>query len=207
MCGRSVSPQDVASSRRTSKSKPGCPYSLVEYGVALGQHLLQARAQDAWVEQVAHAHAGPPGAVRVRGPDAPARGADLRAGEACLRRSIEGDVVGHDDVRRTADADAGGVDAALRQHGHLADERARVDHDAVADDGRDVRVQDAAGHEVQLEDLVADDDGVAGVVATLVAHDHVDRLREQVHGLALALVSPLQADDDAGWHQAVLRMA
>ena len=206
MCGRSARPRRGLR-EELLQVEAGLPVRLVEHGVALGQHPLQARAQDARVEEVAHAHAGAPGAVRVGRPDAAPRGADLRAGEARLGRAVEGDVVGHDDVRRAADADARGVDAALREHVHLADERARVDHDAVADDGRDVRVEHAAGHEVQLEDLVADDDGVAGVVAALVAHDHVDRLGEQVHGLALALVAPLQADDDAGRHQGALRMA
>ena len=124
--------------------------------------------------------------------------------EARLGGAVEGDVVGHDHVRRAADADARRVDAALREHRHLVDERARVDHDAVADDGRDVRVEHAAGHEVQLEHLVAEDHGVAGVVAALVAHDQRDRLGEQVGGLALALVAPLQADDDGGRHQRLL---
>jgi hypothetical protein len=110
-------------------------------------------------------------------------------------------VVRHDDVRGTADADASGVHASLREHGHLVDERPWIDDDAGADDRRDVRVQHATGHEVELEDLVADDDGVAGVVTALVAHDHVDRAGQQVDGLAFAFVAPLQPDDDAGRHQ------
>ena len=88
------------------------------------------------------------------------------------------------------------------EHGHLVEQRARVDHHAVADDRRDVRVEHAAGHQVELEHLVADDDGVAGVVAALVAHDERDRLGQQVGGLALAFVAPLEADDHGGWHQA-----
>ena len=45
------------------------------------------------------------------------------------------------------------------------------------------------------------DDRVAGVVAALVAHDHGDLLGEEVGGLALALVAPLEADDHGGRHQ------
>ena len=50
----------------------------------------------------------------------------------------------------------------------------RVHDDAVADDRRDVRVQDAGRDEAQLVDLLADDDRVAGVVPALIADDEVD---------------------------------
>ena len=39
-------------------------------------------------------------------------------------------------------------------------------------------------------------DGVARVVAALIARHHVEALGEQVNDLALALVAPLRADDD-----------
>ena len=42
---------------------------------------------------------------------------------------------------------------------------------------------------------LADADGVAGVVAAVVAGHDLDLLREQVHDLALAFVAPLGADD------------
>ena len=45
------------------------------------------------------------------------------------------------------------------------------------------------------EGLVAVDDGVAGVVAALVAGHDVEPLRQQVDDLALPLVAPLGADD------------
>ena len=48
-----------------------------------------------------------------------------------------------------------------------------VDDDAVADDRGDVRVEHAARHELEREHLVVDDDAVARVVTTLVAHDEV----------------------------------
>ena len=49
--------------------------------------------------------------------------------------------------------------------------------------------------QVELEHLAVADDRVAGVVAALVADDHVGPLGEQVDDLALALVAPLGADD------------
>ena len=77
----------------------------------------------------------------------------------------------------------------------------RVDHDAVADDRGDVRVEHARRRQPELEDLVAADDRVAGVVAALVADDHRHLLGQEVGRLALALVAPLQPDDHGRRHQ------
>ena len=67
-------------------------------------------------------------------------------------------------------------------------------HHAVADDRQLARPHDARGQEAQLVGAVADDQGVAGIVAALEAHDHVGPLGEPVDDLALALVAPLGAD-------------
>ena len=87
------------------------------------------------------------------------------------------------------------------EHVELADQRLRVDDDPVADDRRDVRVEHARRDEVELEDLVAVDHRVAGVVAALVADDHRHLLGQEVGRLALALVAPLEPDDDRCRHQ------
>ena len=49
--------------------------------------------------------------------------------------------------------------------------------------------------------LLADDDGVPGVVAALVPDDVVDAVAEQVGRLALALIAPLGAYDHDGGHE------
>ena len=51
---------------------------------------------------------------------------------------------------------------------------------------------------MQLELLLADPDGVAGVVATRVARDVVHVGRQRVAYPALALISPGQSEDDRG---------
>ena len=56
------------------------------------------------------------------------------------------------------------------------------------------------GIELEGVALTADHDGVAGVVAALVAHDVAVLLGEQVDDLGLALVAPLGADDDGDGH-------
>ena len=109
-------------------------------------------------------------------------------------------MVRHDHVRRRADPDPARVDPARGEHVELADERRRIDDDAAADHRRDVGIQHARRDEVELEDLVAADDGVAGVVAALVADDHRDLLGEEVGGLALALVAPLEPHDHRSRH-------
>ena len=53
---------------------------------------------------------------------------------------------------------------------------------------------------MECELLVADDDGMAGVVAALVAHDVVDATAEKVGGLALALIAPLGTEQRDGGH-------
>jgi hypothetical protein len=42
---------------------------------------------------------------------------------------------------------------------------------------------------------------VAGVVATLIAHDVVDAATQQIGGLALAFVAPLGAYENDCWHE------
>ena len=53
---------------------------------------------------------------------------------------------------------------------------------------------------VELEDFVADGDGVAGVVAAAVTGHDGRALGQPVGDVALALVAPLCADDDRQGH-------
>jgi hypothetical protein len=175
-----------------------------EQQVLIRQQPPQAGAEHLPVEQVLHAEPDAPGAVAVCRPDPPPRGPDLRAVEPNLVRPIQGHVVRHDHVRAPAHADAPHVDASRDEHVQLADERLRVDDDAAADHRRDVWVQHTRRHQVELEDLVALDDGVPGVVPALVTHDHRHLLGKEVGRLALALVAPLQSNDDRGGHQRAL---
>ena len=128
-------------------------------------------------------------------------GADAAARTARLLGPVDGHVVGHDHVRRCADADAFGGHAPRRQHGHLVEQGLGLTTTPLPMTGTMCGIEDAAGHQVELEGLGADDDGVAGVVAALVAHDVADALGQEVGRLAFALVAPLQADDHGGGHQ------
>ena len=57
-------------------------------------------------------------------------------------------------------------------------------------------IHDAGGHLVQAVLLAVDDDGVAGVVASRVAHDGIEVAGDQVADLTLALIAPLGTDQN-----------
>ena len=92
-----------------------------------------------------------------------------------------------------------GRDAASLELVHLCEEHLRVDDAAGTDDAR-LAAEDAARNLAELVRLAVDDDRMPGVRTALVAADEVAVLSQQVDDLALALVSPLCADDDGGGH-------
>ena len=89
----------------------------------------------------------------------------------------------------------------------FGDQRMRVEHDAVADDGKLPRTHDPGGQQPQLEGDSADDQRVAGIMPALEAHHDIGALRQPVDDLAFPLVPPLRADDyDVGHEAAFLRV-
>ncbi len=163
--------------------------------VLLVKSTLDLLAQDRRIEEVLHADAETRDLVAVGRPDAATGRADLRLAEKALGDLVEDDVVRRDEVRTCTDHETGGVDALLVEAAHLLEEDGRIDHDPVADDRDDARRQDPAGQQVQGELAVTDDDGVAGVVAALVANDVVDTTAEKIGRLSLAFVTPLGTDE------------
>ena len=71
----------------------------------------------------------------------------------------------------------------------------RVDDHAAAHDADNVRAQDAGGDQVQDELAALVLNGVAGVVAALIAGNNVIILAEQVDHAAFALVAPVDTGD------------
>ena len=63
---------------------------------------------------------------------------------------------------------------------------------------------DAGRNLVQFEHRIADDDGVTGIIAPLVANNHRGALGQMVHDLAFSLVTPLGADHNDSWHDILL---
>ncbi len=75
----------------------------------------------------------------------------------------------------------------------------------VRDDARDAGRENAAGQQRELVDLVADDDGMPGVRAALVADDEVVLTGQEVDDLALGFVAPLQTDNASAGHSETVR--
>src|SRR5207247_5760236 len=109
----------------------------------------------------------------------------------------------HDQVRVQAELQSRDVDPGRGQLVHLVQQDGRVHHDAVGDHRGDVRVEDAAGDEVELEQPPLGDDRVARIVPALIADHEVHPVGEVVDRLALALVTPLGPEYDGGRHGAL----
>ena len=64
-------------------------------------------------------------------------------------------------------------------------------------------MEDPGGDQMQDEALLTDEDGVAGVVAAVVAGHHLHLVGEQVDDLPLPLVAPLGTGDDDVGHEGI----
>jgi hypothetical protein len=147
--------------------------------------------------EVAHAQAGAAHLGLVRGADAAAGGADLAAPRRRFALPVEDGVLAEDHLRAIRDEQSPlRRDAHLLEVAQLLEERVGVDHHAVAEHALHFVVEDARGDQPQREVLVAEADGVAGVVAALETGHDVERRAQEVDDLPLPLVPPLHADDD-----------
>ena len=106
-------------------------------------------------------------------------------------------MIGQDDLGAVADEErAIDLDAHVAQPADFLEEGDRIEHDAVADHAVAARAQHAAGNQLQDELLAVDDDRVPGIVSAGIARHDREAFRQHVDDLALALVSPLRANDD-----------
>ena len=151
------------------------------------------------VDEVRDAEARPVRLRLVRRADAARGRPDVRAAERLLARAVEEGVRRQDDVRAVRDQEVllDRTPAARRLSISESIARGSITRPlptTFVTPGR----QMPDGIEAEGEVLVAELDGVAGVVAALVAGDEVERGRDEVDDLALALVSPLAADRRRG---------
>jgi hypothetical protein len=153
---------------------------LGEQRVLLLENDVQLRAEDLRIEQVLDTQADAGRLVGVGRTDAALGRAEGVLTEEAFGHPVEFLVVRHDQVRVTGDDDARDVDTLLREYVQLGEEYRGIDDDPVTDDRSQMRVEHAGGNELQREGLTVDDDAVTGVVATLVAHDHVHVAGQQV---------------------------
>ena len=111
-----------------------------------------------------------------------------------LRRQLDHAVVGQDHLRAVGDEETPiDVDAHLANAADLVEKVDGIEHHAVADDALAPRPKHAAGNELQDELVLANDDGVPGVMPAGVARHGGKPLAQHVYNLSLALVAPLGA--------------
>ena len=100
------------------------------------------------------------------------------------------------DLELLRDFDPGGFEIL-----DFGDQRRRVDHQSVADDRLLPGAQDSAGNQLQNEGFVADSDRMAGVMAALIAHHHLEPVRKKIDDLPFSFVSPLGSQYDHITHK------
>ena len=122
-----------------------------------------------------------------------------------FRRTIEIDVVRHDDVSVTGNAQTIAGEAFALQHVHLFNENLRVDNATVADNRRDVIVHNARRNQMKRQLGIAVNNRVACVVSALITNNVIVVARNKVSDLAFALVAPLSAKENRAWHERSFR--
>ena len=149
------------------------------------------------VDEVAHAQGLFHVLVAVAVGDAALGGAELSAGlgQALLLKAVLCDMERHGDGRTVRDFQVFGADlnTLLGQGGDFLLEVLGVDDHAAAHNADNVGAQNAGGNQVQDEFAALVLDGVACIVAALIARNNVIVLAEQVDHAALALVAPVNA--------------
>src|SRR5262249_55274351 len=142
------------------------------------------------IEELAGAQAAASHFVFVGWADAARRGADFVGATSCFRGFVELAMIWKNQVRAIADVQAAfDIDANLGEHFDFADKSGGIDDHAGTDDGVLLGTQYATGNELKDVLFFADDDGVAGIVASGDACDIVERTGEVVDDLAFALVT------------------
>ncbi len=173
---------------------------LGQDGVLLLERHVELLAEDLGVEEVLDPQPDAGRLVGVGRADAALGRAQRVLAQEALGHPVQLLVVRHDQVGVAAHHQPAGVDALGGQAVQLVEQDGRVHHDTVADDRRDVVVEDAARHQLEGEGLAVDHDAVAGIVATLVADHEVHIAGKEVGQLALPLVAPLGPDHNGCGH-------
>jgi len=176
------------------------PQKTRQHMVVQCEQFAQPGREALGVLQILHAKCAPRDLVFVGRADAATCGADLFAAALLPCRfpgHIQRGVERQNQRTRFADAQTGSnFNTGLLQPGNLFEKLANRQHHTVADVAPDARAHDAAGNQVKGGLDAVDDQGVAGIVSALEAHDALRAFGQPIHQFAFALVAPLGADDN-----------
>ena len=182
-----------------------CVVDLAEQPVLLGHVVLELLAEEPLVEEVGHADAHPRRLVRVGRAHPLARGADAVLACLGLARAVQRGVIRHDHVRVLGDVEvAVEGDAALDERLHLVNQGGGVHHHSATDDVAAAGMKNARGNRLEDELLASHHHGMTGVVAALIADDHVEVRGDHVDDLPLAFITPLGTHDHDVRHDGYL---
>ena len=149
------------------------------------------------LEQIANPQRATRDLILIGRPDPAPRRTDRIGALGKFSCAIERDMRGEDQRTHRADLQALEHRNALPdQHLGFLEQRLQRQHDAVADQALHPGMQDPRGNQRQHGFLAADDERMAGIVATLEAHHCLRGVGQQIDDLAFALIAPLQADDN-----------
>ena len=174
----------------------------VEDPVRLPDVPLQLLLQHAVVVQVDDAYALAGGLVRVGRTDAAARRTDpFFFLPLLLPDPVDQLVIRHDEMGVVADEQPSlHVDTVRSEHLDFFHQRFGIDHGAVGNDAGLFRPENAHGNQVEDVLLVCDLYGVPGIGPALEPYDDVGLLTQKIDDLALALVAPGCAYENANGH-------
>src|ERR1039457_5574998 len=169
---------------------PGDDDLLLHDGIVL-------RAENFGREEVGDADAAAGGLVLVAGADAARGGADGDAALAAFRHFLHHAMGWKQHVGAVTDEEIGGHgDAGRFQRLDLAQQRGGGDDESGGNYGLFPGGQNAARDQFEDELLLADENRVARIVATLIARHNIEAFGEEIDDLAFTLVAPLCAEDD-----------
>ena len=148
------------------------------------------------VGKVDHTDGAAAGLVFIGRPDAALCRADLHARIGAFAHLVEFAMDGQDQdcIFRDLEVLRRDLHALGRDLVHFLGEGPGIEHDAIPQNGELAGPHDARWQQRELVGDAIDDERMACIVTTLEAHHDVGSLRQPVHDLALALVSPLGAD-------------
>ena len=164
-------------------------------GIVVRADPVQLRTKIVKVCQIADPDRAAANLVLIGRTDSAPRGADLARAAGIFAQGIKIAVERQDQRGIFGDLQVLRVhiDPLPLQLGHFIAEVPGIKHDAVADD-RKRAGDNARGKQRQLVNLIAHDQRMTGIVATLKAHHGIGAAGQPVDNLALALIAPLSAD-------------
>ena len=170
----------------------------------MGQQPLDLAPERQRVGEVHDPDGAPADLVLVGRTDAAPRRADAREHVRGFADRVELLVQRQDQRGVLGDAQAfrRDVDALPIEPIDFLEQRARIDHDAIADHGKLPRPHHARRQQRQLVGDPVDDKRVARIMSTLKADDDVGLLGQPVDDFALPLVPPLGTNHDHIGHEA-----